>query len=375
MNKRKLIINGAIIVVILILAVILMNVMVSSHTDPEMVPSETKKIYVKAKKIIYLDVTENIVATGRLASQHDVDVSSEVQGQILVGNVKLKEGQSFKKGDLLIRIFDEEARNNLKAQKSRFLNSIAGILPDIKIDYNTAFDKWLGFFNSIDILKPLPPLPQFDSDKEKIFLASRNILNDYYTIQSSQVRLAKYSIYTPFSGSITHVYLEVGSVANPGSRIAKLIRTDKLELEVPVEVENIYWLKEGTEVLVTTDDSQRSWNGRVVRIADYVDPATQSITVFVELNSSPGNMLYQGQYLQAHFSTEKMENVMELTRSSVFDNNKVYVIQEGKLKIEEIDIIRISHNTVYFSGLPDTLYVVAEPLVNVKEGMPVEILK
>ena len=80
-----------------------------------------------------------ISATGRLSSQEEVDLSSEVQGKYYRADVVLKEGTNFKKGDLLVRIFDEEAKNNLKASKSRFMNGIAGILPDIRIDFPESY--------------------------------------------------------------------------------------------------------------------------------------------------------------------------------------------------------------------------------------------
>ena len=132
MLKRRLIIIISILV-ILGGSYGLMVYFSSLKKPQEQKPPVEQKRYVKAKPVEYSDVEVLVSATGRLASQQYVDISSEVQGKILAGNVRFKKGQSFKKGDLLIRIYDKEANLNLQSRKSRFLTSIANILPDFKI--------------------------------------------------------------------------------------------------------------------------------------------------------------------------------------------------------------------------------------------------
>lgn len=375
MNIRKTIITLVVVAILLIGAFAAMNYMIGSRTTPQARPSEENKLFVSAEEVVYSSNDATIFATGRLTSQHDIDLSAEVQGQILPGNVKLKEGTRFRKGDLLIRIFEDEAKNNLRASKSRFLNAIAGILPDIRIDFPESFDKWNDFFNSININEDLPSLPPMDSDKEKVFLASRNVLNDYYSIQSAEVRLEKYRIYAPFNGTFTEVFMEVGSVANPGSRIATMIRTDKLELAVPVEVDDIYWIEVGDPVRIMTEDAARTWNGKVVRKSDFVDPGTQSITVYVSVFPNAENPLFQGQYLKAYFETKKVENSMVIPRNAIFNNNQVYVVENERLKKSEIKILKHNQNTVLINGIPEGVFVVSEPLVNAREGSRVVILE
>ena len=308
MNWRKFLLNLIMIIVVLVAAYLLMGYLMSMKKTPESKPRQDAKLYVRAVEVDYETNSAVISANGRLSSQEEVDLSSEVQGQILSGRVVLREGTKFRKGDLLVQIFDEEVKNNLKASKSRFMNGIAGILPDIKIDYPESYEKYQAFFSSIKIDKPLPELPGLDSEKEKVFLASRNILNDYYSIKSAEVRVARYKMYAPFDGTFTRVFMEVGSFANMGSRIASMIRTDKLELSVPVEAQDIYWIKIGDNVTAITQDGLLSWTGVVVRKSGFVDPGTQSITIFINLKPSPGNPLYQGQYLRATFANKTIEN-------------------------------------------------------------------
>jgi multidrug efflux pump subunit AcrA (membrane-fusion protein) len=374
MNIRKAIISISIVIVVVFLAITVSMYFIDNKAVPETREKEDAKLFVKAKPVSYDINTSGISATGRLSSQHAVDLSAEVSGRLMRGNVNLKEGKTFKKGELLVHIFDEEASNNLKASKSRFLNGIAGILPDMKIDFPKNYQKWLLFFNNIEIDKRLPKLPEINSDKEKVFLASRNILNDYYTILSAQIRFSKYNIYAPFNGTFTNVMMEVGSFANPGSRIATMIKTDQMELEVPIRIEDIYWVSVGDDVVASTKDGLRSWNGTVVRKSDYVDPNSQSITVYVSLQSTKSKPLYQGQYLKAVFAEKNIEESMEIPRNAIFKKEMVYTVENGKLKKQKINILKTNETSALFSGLEPGVMVVIEPLVNAQEGTNAEIL-
>jgi len=375
MNWRKSLISMVAVIVLFVATFAIYYALSSFGKAPAEKIREEAKFFVKTKEVTYTTNSSKIIETGRLTSQQNVDLSVEVPGQIIAGDVTLREGSGFKKGDLLIRVFDEEARNNLKASKSRFMNSIAGILPDIKIDYSDSFTKYLEFFNSIKITEPLPPLPDPDSEQEKVFLASRNILNEYYSIKSAEVRLSRYRIYAPFDGTFTAVYLEPGSVANPGSRIASMIRTDKLEVEVPVRIEDAYWINVDDKVKLTTKDHHVSWNGIVVRKSNFMDPSSQAIAVYVSIAHEKNQPLFPGQYLIAEFASKTLEGTMAIPRNAVFDKNKVFTVEDGVLVENTIDVLKTNETTVFFSGLNEGVNVVVEPLVNAKEGANAEILK
>ncbi len=372
MIGRKFKIIGS-VVLLLVIAVALMSVFSSMKKEPPRNEKEVAKVYVKVEKVVYSDMSPMFSEGGRLGSQNKVDLMSEVQGKILATITSLKKGERFKKGDLLIRIFDEEAKSNLMASKSRFLNLLAGTLPDLNIDYPDSYNKWLQFYESIDITENLPELVKFSSNKEKTFLASRSILNDYYLIKSAEIRLSKYSIYAPFSGSFMDVYYEVGSIANPGSRIATIIQTDKLELEIPVRVENIEFLNIGDEVNI--EANKHELLGKIVRISDFVSPETQSVSVFISLYPNNKVKLFEGMYLNANFNGKPLTNVMEMPRNALVNRNQVFVVEDGKLAKKKIKILKLNETTLLFSGLAQNTDLVVEPLINPRVGMNVETLR
>ncbi|MBC8343870.1 MAG: HlyD family efflux transporter periplasmic adaptor subunit [Bacteroidetes bacterium] len=374
MNKGRLHLL-LIVIGILAISIFAMSGLSRMKKETKSAHQQDMKRYVKARKVEYDTIATMIEATGRLESKSFVDLSAEVQGMILAGNVPLKKGQKFLKGTVLVRIYDKEAVLNLKAAKSRFLTSLANILPDLNIDFPENYASWMSFFEQININNPLPDLPEIKSAKEKIFVSSRNILADYFTIQSTEIRLSKYTIHAPFNGVYTHVYAEVGAVANPGIRLATIIRTDELELEVPIGIDEIKWLKVGSPVIIRNEEKSKRWAGVVSRISDFVDAQTQSISVFVKILVDKNKPLFKGQYLRAEFTGNTLYGAMEISRKAVFDQDKVYTIENGKLKKRTIQVLKIYNKTLLFAGIRSGTLIVTEALINPVEGSEVEILE
>jgi hypothetical protein len=170
------------------------------------------------------------------------------------------------------------------------------------------------------------------------------------------------------------VNFEVGAYVNTGGQIAKLIRTDELEVEVPVENGQSRWIKIGDKVQVYSRNREIVKTGVVVRKSDFVDPSSQSRSIFVRVNNNVGEELYTGEYKLVVFPGQVIQKSMEIPRNAVFNSNEVFTIVDGKLKKKTINVLKWNETTLIFNGLEVGEKVVAEPLINVKENSPVGIL-
>lgn len=285
MKKRQLIIVGGSLLLI-IGSVALKNLLGGMKEEPKKKEIPVAKKYVKTQKVVYSDVPTFVIAHGRVQTSENLDLIAEKQGRMYQGSMRLKEGQRFKKGALLFKIDDKEARLNLQSQKSNFLKDLAATLPDFKVDFPNSYQKWNAYFESIDLDKNLPVLPELSSSKEKTYLATKNIFSSFYTIKSSEEALTKYHLYAPFNGIISEVFLQSGSYVGPGSKIAKIHRTDSYEIKVAVETSDINWIQKGMQVQLGIENSNERWLGKVVRIGELVNENTQSIDVFIALNKN-----------------------------------------------------------------------------------------
>ncbi len=341
--------------------------------SPKKPPIELKR-YVKTEVVKYSTIVSPLAAKGRVVSSQEVALISEAAGKIQAGSVAIKKGTSFKKGQLLAVIYKDEVELALKARKSEFLNTIANLLPDINVDYPDYISDFTEFFNKIDIDKDLPDLPPYQNDQFKVFLASRNLLSAYYGILQDEKKLKRHSLYAPFNGAFTSVSYQVGSYANTGAQVARMIRTDQLEIEVPVKNVNSKWIKIGDKVQVFSENEASDIEGTVVRKAKFIDVNTQSRSIFVQISDFHEDELVVGGYEKVVFSGQEMEQAMEIPRNAIFNFNEVFIVKDGMLKKSEVEVLKLNENSLIFKGIPEGYNVVVEPLINAKENTPVNIL-
>ncbi len=333
---------------------------------------EPAKKYVKTIAVKNKIYPVELKGYGKVISSSTINISSEVQG-VLTSSISLKKGTRFRKGQVLFSINNSDIKLGLQSKKSAFLTLLTSILPDLQIDYPDRFSDWKKFFERIDVTKPLPSLPEFKSTKEKSFIVSRNILSQYYSIQSDETRLKKYNITAPFSGSIIESYTDAGAIVSPGMSVIKILRKGKLEIEIPVLSNNLDLVKKG-ETVELKDQNGKITLGKVNRIGNYVNPTTQTIPVFVNLNDN-NNDLYNGMYLESTINCNSTVSATQIPRTAIFDKKKIYIVnKDGKLEKISISISTYQDKTVLATGLTDGTPIVSEAIVNAKDGMLVTIL-
>lgn len=364
----------AILIFIIGLAFGLMRYLISLKEDPKSRPKKEMVRYVNAKKVKYLDILSPVEALGRMASISHLDIVSEASGKIYVKNIPLKKGAQFKKGDLLFTIYPDEAILALKARKSLYLTLLVNLMPDIHIDYPDFEKEFNNFYQSIDLDKPLPRLPDIENQTFNTFLASRNILSEYYVINIDELSLQRRSVFAPFNGTYTEVLLEEGAYTNTGGRVARTIRTDILELEILLERFHSDFVNIGDPVKIVSDNRSKEWPGKVIRKSQFVDPDTQSRSIFIQINNLGSDPVLAGEYLTAIFPGQAVSDVMEVNRNAVFNSNEVFIIVDGRLQKKVITIIKINEKTLLFKGLQEGVELVTQPLINVMEGSAVSIL-
>lgn len=360
--------------ILLVGAFLFSNFLASKKKLPPQRPKPPVINYVKVQEVNYKETPVEIEVFGRVGSSQQINVVAEVGGRLDKGSINLKEGENFKKGQILARINDNEQALTLQSRKANFLNLFASVIPDIKIDFPDTYNLWLDYYNRIDLNKELPLIPTEIPSKAKTFLASKGILSEYYSIKSLEENLKKYTIVAPYSGSIVSVNFEIGSVVNPGANIASIIRTDKLELKVPVQQKDINYVTIGSEVEIVQEGANKSWKGEVVRKAGFIDPNTQSISVYIGINDDAQDV-YDGLYLKAIIPGKIIDQGMEIDRSVLRNKNEVFVVADSVLKTSQVNIVKVTSNKAIINGLKEGDLMVVDAPSNASNNMKVQIVK
>jgi len=366
--------NITVIVGILIIAgAVFGYIQLKNSSNKNKKPKEGKVLQtVIVEKVKNQDISINITESGRLVAQNKVEVYAEVQGVMEATSTIFKPGARFKKGDVLVKIRNNDFYANLQAQKSVLQNLITSVLPDLKLDYPEAFTKWDEYLRNFSTNKPIGELPPTSSDKEKFFITGKNIYTTYYSTKNMEIVFAKYTIHAPFNGVLTDALVTPGTVIRPGQKLGEYIDPSVYEMEVSVSKSDLIALSIGKQVVVqdNSNGSDKTWKGTIVRINGKVETATQTVKVYIRLI---GADLKEGMYMEAKMNGNPIKDAYEVSSSLLIDGANLFIVKDNKLDLVPVTILHKNHGSVVIKGLQDGMNLVSKPISGSYAGMEVTI--
>ncbi len=370
MNTRKIVLS--ILGILLIVAAFYAAIAITNSKNNDRPRPE------KVVKTVFVDTVKNgnipiiVPANGNLRARERVELYSEVQGVFRKGSNLFKTGQEYRRGEVIIRIDAEEYGASVQSSKSALYNLITSIMPDIRLDYPDVFEKWQEYLNGFDLDNSTPPLPEMTTDKEKYFISGRGIVTSYYNIKNLEQRLSKYRIIAPFNGVLTEALVTEGTLIRSGQKLGEFINTDVYELEVAVSKAYSDLLKVGESVELSNLEGTSTYTGKVARINGSVDQASQTIKAFIEVKNKA---LREGMYLEANLSAKNEEDAIEIDRSLLMENDKIFVVRDSVLDLIEVQPVYFSNRKVVLKDVPEGLTIISKPVVGAYAGMLVKVYR
>ena len=363
------IINIILGILLIALAIWLVNVMILKNQRPQRPP-------MKIVKTVFIDTVQNgtipimIRANGTLVAKNRIEIFSEVQGVLQTTSKEFRPGNSYRKGEVILKIRSDEHYANLQAQKSNLYNSITSIMPDIRLDYPKEYAKWEAYLQEFDFDKTTPPLPQTNSEQEKFFISGRNIYTTYYNVKNLEVRYSKYTIRAPYNGVLTNALVNPGSLIRQGQKLGEFISPSVYEMEVAINAKYSDLLQIGNTVEVASLDSGKEWNGKIVRVNANVDQTTQTVTAYIELR---GDDLKEGIYLEAHLVAKSEENALEIPRKLLVNNESLYILKDSVIDLVPVNPVYYTDESVVIKGLANGTPMVSRVVPGAYPGMVVKV--
>ncbi|MEE4310867.1 MAG: efflux RND transporter periplasmic adaptor subunit [candidate division KSB1 bacterium] len=357
-------------VAILIAGFILMRVLLGSREAPTKRTVTQRPRVVGAKVAELKNIPSNIIAYGRLASAQPVTLTSEVSGTIMSGNVKFQPAQSFRKGDLLLKIDDRQLVLDLNSAKSDFLNALASVLPELKVDFPEEYQRFQDYFNRSSFEKKIERLPDTENQKVKLFLTRFNVYKLYFAVRNLEILLEKHYFYAPFDGSIISTELRAGSNARVGTRLGEILNLEDMEVELPIPAIDIQWIDEKQPVVFTSSELKGIWKGRINRIGKSIDPQSQTVAVYASVEKSAIKDLYTGIFLKAEIPGSVIGNALMMPRSAIYEKRYAYFIEDGVLAYNPVQIAFENPDTyIINSGVQNGDTLITDVLQGVAPGM------
>jgi len=267
-------------------------------------------------------------ANGNITAWQEAVISTEVSNLRLT-DVLVNVGDRVKKGQLLARISNDTVEAELAQSRASVAEAEALLAEAIANGDRARKFQETGFLSAQQINQYLTA--------EKAALARLNVARA--RMQADQLRLAQTYVHAPDAGVISARTATVGSLAQPGQELFRLIRGSRLEWRAEVSAADLGKLKPGIVATLVTPNGARV-QGRVRMVAPTVDPQTLNGLVYVDLPvAETGNTLRAGSFARGEFELGHAP-AMTLPQSAVLLRDGFsYVFRlEGENKVAQTKV-------------------------------------
>lgn len=308
-------------------------------------------IPVEVIKTAPLEMNNTINVTGSILANESVELTSELTGKI--SRIYFKEGDKVQKGDVLVRINDEELRAQLEKLKhtKRLYEEVESRMAQL--------------------------LERDAISQEEYDIALTESRTSAADIKVLEAQIAKATIRAPFTGIIGLRYVSEGSYISPSVRIANLysIEPAKVEFSVPGRYSQV--VSAGDQIRFLTEGDSEVFTGEVYAIEPQIDPVTRTLLVRA-LSPNKDRKLIPGQFVRISLTLENKQNAIMVPTMAIVpeaDEHLVYVVKDGKAVSQKVNIgFRGAQDVEVVSGLSAGDSVIVAGIQLVKEGSAVRVM-
>ena len=190
---------------------------------------------------------------GVVRPQRQATISTDFQASVAAA--KFKEGDRFRKGDVLIEFDCRRHQAELAAAEAQTLEMRLALENNVTLDKYKAVGK---------------------SDLE---ISRARVKRTEADASGLRARLDQCKVVAPFDGRIAELGIHEHEMPAPGKPFLTIIEDQKLEIELIVPSEWLKWLKPETTFVFAIDETLSAFPARVSRIGAAVDPVSQTVKV------------------------------------------------------------------------------------------------
>lgn len=175
----------------------------------------------------------------------------------------------------------------------------------------------------------------YDSVINTVQVAEANLQSAEAQATIARRALDDASVRAPFGGIVAKRWVNVGDKVTSDMPVAQVVDLARMELEAPIPVGEIPFVRVGQEIQFTVDGfSKRTFSGKVERVNPSVETGSRSILVFVTLPNSDG-ALKGGMFANGVLATTSGSEVDVIPLTAVLDEGGqsfVHVVRNGKIE-------------------------------------------
>lgn len=263
--------------------------------------AEDKTVPVEVAALETGPIEEVLRFSTNLEAEQSVGVFSQAARQVV--ELRVEEGDRVAKGQVLLRLQDDEQQNDLAR--------VEGQLARARREHERQKNLWA------EKLIPEQAFNEASYELEQLELA----------LEEARRQLSYTVVRAPIAGTVTRRLVNLGDQVTVNQHLFDLVDFDSLVARVYVPEKELAKLRPGLPArIVAPALAGAEYAGRVARLAPVVDPRSGTVKVTVAIPDWQG--LRPGLYVDVSLVTDVHEEaVLVPKRALVYDQDRVYVFR------------------------------------------------
>ncbi|MCM8539183.1 MAG: efflux RND transporter periplasmic adaptor subunit [Lentisphaeraceae bacterium] len=340
---------------------------------------------IKAEKGTYKPL---ISALGIVEPTVDINLSPQVNGEIIKRSPNFTPGGFIKKGEIVFEIDADDYKNALMLKKSELLQAKTNLVLEsgrqniAKQEYKILNEK-LSKENQDLILRK----PQMDAIKAQIAYAEA-------TIEKAELDIERTVIKAPFDAQVFSRNKDIGSQVTSGETLGRLVGLDEYWVTVTVPLSTLRWINlpdtDGKNSSSATMRDRSAWakdkyrTGVVSKLIGELEEQTRLAKILISVkdplalkDADPQTpKLIIGAVLKVDIAGKEIKDVVRLERQFIRANNTVWIMKDDKLTISKVNIVLKDAEFAYINdGVEEGDLIVTTNLSRVVAGSDLKLVQ
>lgn len=277
---------------------------------------------VESARVVRGPIVQSVVATGRIAAPARIELGAQQTAR--VAQVRVREGETVKAGQVLIELDGDEARAALAQARAGLTEAQARMVQLAQVGAPVARDSLRqaqaqlvqarnefervksltdkGFFSgsrldeaerSVKTAAAAESAARAQAEAQREggaehALAQARLEQARAALALAEARLANLSIKAPVDGTVTLREVEPGDVAQAGKRLMEMVAAGETRIHANVDEKNLRHLAVGQGASAVADAYPgQSFEAKLYYIAPAVDPARGTVEVRLRVPQAP----------------------------------------------------------------------------------------
>ena len=223
---------------------------------------------------------------------------------------------------------------------------------------------------------------QVDNNPQRVSQAEAALNRNKARLENQRLNLQRADVRAPFDGRVSNLLVSPGDRVQMGQSLIALYDSNALQIRVPVPSSAVDTMKAALRdgYTISAEISGQMLKANLDQLASEVGRGKSGVDALFTVADSDGK-LELGRAVEIAISMPALDNVIPLPLQSVYDNKRVFLIEDGRLRSIEVSPIGQRINAqgelevlVRQDPLSSGVAILATNLPKASTGLKVEVI-